>query len=145
MKKQSTNNVFTQFGPLFFETRQIIRQNLRVDKPDPNVWLRFETLRFIAEAREPTMRDIAKHLRITAPSATSLVAHLSSERWITRQKMASDKRIVRIVLTAAGKRVLAGYRSRSKATMQRVFSELPVGDLAELIRILRRVSDAHRD
>jgi DNA-binding MarR family transcriptional regulator len=140
-----SSDAFAQFGPLFFETRQIIRQNLCTDKPDPNAWLRFETLRFIGGATEPTMQDIAKHLRIAAPSATSLIAHLSREHWITRRKSATDKRIVRIVLTQSGKQVLADYQARSRATMRRVFSKLPPNDLSELIRILRHVGEAHKN
>lgn len=144
MKKTDTKELFTECCPLFFETRQIIRQNLRGDKPDPNVWLRLETLRFIEEAGEPTMHDIARRLRIAAPSATSLIEHLSKKRWITRHKNPGDKRVVRITLTVAGKKTLAGYRERSTTTMRRVFSKLPERDVTELIRILRNVSEAHR-
>lgn len=141
--KKNTDNVYEELGPLFFETRQIIRDNLRGEKPDPNAWLRFETLRFIDETGEPTMQDIARHLRVRAPSATSLIKHLMTMKLIVHVKRGEDKRVVRIALSHAGKQTLRGYRKRSTDTMRRVFSKLPPGDVETLVRIFRRTKDVH--
>ncbi|HWP61128.1 MAG TPA: MarR family transcriptional regulator [Candidatus Paceibacterota bacterium] len=144
MKKHSEHDLFAELAKLFFETRQVIRANVAGDKPDPNAWMRFETLRYIDDQGEPTMRDIARYLRITAPSATSLIAHLSREGWIKRVRGVPDMRTVRIVLSAKGASALARYRANSRETMQRVFSRLPATDAEELIRVLRRVNETHR-
>lgn len=141
--KKNNDYLFEQLGPLFFVTRQIIRDNLRGAKPDPNAWLRYETLRFIDETHEPTMQAIAKHLRVRAPSATSLIKHLIAMKFIVRAKQGTDKRVVRVALTEAGKKTLRGYRKRSAETMRRVFSKLPSEDVEALVRIFRRTRDAH--
>src|ERR1700722_15203592 len=101
-----TERNFQELTSLFFEMRQTIRANLPDGQADPNAWMRCETLRFIAERDHPTMRQIAKHLRVTAPSATSLVRKLFSLGWIERKASGSDKRVVHVSLTARGQKEL---------------------------------------
>lgn len=134
---------FQELTSLFFEMRQTIRANLPQGQADPNAWMRCETLRFIDEHDAPTMQEIAKHLRITAPSATSLVRKLASLGWIIREPSGSDKRVVRISLTAAGTHEVSRYRKQSERTMRKVFSRLPERDLRHLMRVLRSLNDMH--
>ena len=138
-----TKSNFQELSSLFFEMRQTIRANLPIGQADPNAWMRFETLCFIAENEKPTMQDIAKQLRVTAPSATSLIRKLSSLGWVERVPLETDKRVVRISLTKKGTKELAGYRRRSETTMRKVFSKLPERDLVHLIRALRSLRDIH--
>jgi len=89
------------------------------------------------------MQEIAKHLRVTAPSATSLMRKLSALGWIMRKPSERDRRVVQIILTAAGQRELARYRKQSEKTMQKVFSKLKERDLSHLKRALRNLQDVH--
>lgn len=135
---------FAELATLFFVTRQIIKQWLPPKgKSDPYMWLRLETLRYIAASNEPTMYDVARHLRIKAPSATSLIAHLAKLGFISRKGEKEDKRVVRIALTAAGKKEVDAYAARSAAMMHKVFSKLDDRELDELLKILGRVRDIH--
>lgn len=134
---------FQELASLFFDMKQTIRANLPHGQVDPNAWMRCETLRFIAEIEDPTMREIADHLRITAPSATSLMRKLARLGWIKRSASGSDKRVVRISLTKAGQRELARYRKQAERTMQKVFSKLPERELSNLVQALRRLRDVH--
>lgn len=135
---------FQELTSLFFEMRQVIRANLPQGHADPNAWLRSETLRFIGEEGEPTMLELAKHLRVTAPSATSLVRKLESLGWIERRRSGSDKRVVRIRLTASGRREVRRYRARTQRVMKKVFSKLPARDLEHLRTALGTLRDVHR-
>ena len=141
---KTTDKTLRELTSLFFTTRQIIRAELPGGKPNPNAWLRFETLRFIAELREPTMQDIARHLRVRAPSATSLVRNLVSAGLAARCTVRADKRVVRIQLTRHGVRALAAYQKRSTAIMHKVFSKLGKREIWVLASILRRLRDIHR-
>jgi DNA-binding MarR family transcriptional regulator len=134
----------SELTSLFFTTRQIIKQQMPSGESDPNTWLRFETLRFIGEAKDPTMQDVARYLRVKAPSATSLVAHLAKDGFIVRNGEREDKRIVRISLTAAGKREVKSYTVRKQRTMQKAFSKLDDRELDELVTILRHLRDIHQ-
>jgi DNA-binding MarR family transcriptional regulator len=143
MKKKPQTGSFAELTSLFFEVRQTIRANLPRGQADPNAWMRCETLYFIAAHGRPTMQDIAKHLRVTAPSATSLARKLFALGWIARQPSEKDKRVVRIALTKSGERELARYREQSEKTMRKVFSKLHERDLSHLERALRNLRDIH--
>jgi DNA-binding MarR family transcriptional regulator len=138
------NFKLSELTSLFFSTRQIIKQQLPSGESDPNTWLRFETLRFISESKNPTMQDVAHYLRVKAPSATSLVAHLARTGLIERKGEKQDKRIVRISLTAAGKSEVKSYTARCAKTMQTAFSKLDDREIEALITILRHLRDIHQ-
>ena len=136
---------FSELSALFFTTRQIIRQQLPPKgHADPNAWLRFETLRFISDTENPTMHDVAHYLRVKAPSATSLIAHMARSGFISRKGEKTDKRIVRISLTATGKKEVAAYRLRCANTMRKAFFKLDDRELNELVAILRHLQEVHK-
>jgi DNA-binding MarR family transcriptional regulator len=135
---------YSELSSLFFSMRQIVKQQLpNKGKTDPNAWLRLETMRFIGMSKNPTMHDVARHLRVKAPSATSLVAHLAASGFVVRTGEATDKRIVRISLTSSGKQEVAAYLVRSETAMRKAFSKLHERDVSELVRILRDLQNAH--
>lgn len=138
-----TQNNFQDLSTLFFEMRQAVRANLPQGQADPNAWMRCEALGFIKGSGAPTMRELSKQLRITAPSATSLVRKLASLGWVRREPSEKDKRIVRIRLTGKGERELTRYRVQAEATMRKVFSKLPQRDLVNLRRALKNLRDIH--
>src|ERR1700690_3983477 len=128
-----------ELASLFFMTRQLMRAKLPSGAADPNAWLRCETLRYIARLQAPTMRDVARYLRVQAPSATSLIANLARQQLVARCGSPSDKRVVRIRITAKGQRALAAYGRRSTSTMRKVFTKLTAAEIMRLMRILRRL------
>lgn len=134
---------FNELAQLFFETRQIIRDNVPEKTRDPNAWMRLEVVRFIGEKDHPGMKDIARYLRVQAPSATSLVAHLEREGLVARNTCREDKRITRIMLTSAGRRMLRAYEKRAAGIMRRVFGKLSASEVSELLMLLRRVQTMH--
>lgn len=144
MKKHSEDKLYRDLSTLFFETRQIIRGKLpKKGNSDPNAWLRCETLRFVKSAESPTMQEIAQFLRITAPSATSLIAYLEKLGMLVRIREPEDKRVVRISLTKQGERELSDYDKRCARTMAAVFQELPPREVRELRRILNELRRMH--
>ena len=136
---------FRELAHLFFSTRQIIRQKLPQGKADPNGWLRFETLHYIADQGGPTMQDVAGYVRIKAPSVTSLIGHLVRLGLVEKRADSSDKRIVRLYPTRKGTRTLRTYAENCARTMREVFSRLPSGEVVSLAEILRRLRDIHRN
>ena len=140
-------NLFSELASLFFSTKQIMKGQMPTNAhnahSDPNSWLRFETMKFIDVSGEPTMRDIAEYLRIKAPSATSLIAHLDSLGLIVRKIQKDDKRIVRIALSPKGVSEVKAYTKRSVITMRKTFSKLDAGEVKTLITILKHLRAAH--
>jgi hypothetical protein len=86
-------DAYRRLPNLFFVTRQLMRSKVRSSgKSGHNSWMRLETLRYIGEHPNSTMRDIATYLRVTAPSATSLIAGLIRRKLIARERDKKDKR-----------------------------------------------------
>jgi len=77
----------------------------------------------------PTLGELAASEQVQPPSMTKMVVGLERAGLVTRLEEAADRRIVRVALTAEGRRTL--QRSRSLRN-------------AYLARRLRRLSDAER-
>jgi len=129
---------------LFFAVRGVMRTRLAQGKRlDPSAWLRLETLKFIRDRAEPPMmKDIADHLSITAPSATSLVCGLAKSGWVERTRDARDHRSSRLALTRSGRAYLARTFTRGQALLAALFAPLSPADLAVFTRALERIRDS---
>ncbi len=140
-----TKNLYADLTSLFFETRQIIRSQVpEKGKKDPNEWMRLELLTFLKQKEAPTMQEIARHLHVEAPSATSLVATLDRAGLIERRAGKADKRVTCIYLTGKGEEKLRKYAVHSSALMERVFKKLRREEIAVLKRILKRVIETNQ-
>lgn len=85
------------------------------------------------------MRDVAHYLKITAPSATSLVEGLADAGYLTRVRDTKDRRAVRIKLTAHGKRAEAAIAKSRTKVLRGIFAGLSVKDRRDLDRILTNI------
>lgn len=142
MSKREHDTLLKELPSLLFEMRQRIRAQVPDgDHSDPNAWLRMEALHMIDENKTPTMKELADYLHVTAPSATSLVSYLVKSDLVERIKEKNDKRIVRLRLTAAGKRSVARYGNMSLTLMQSTFGRLGEHELLDLVRVLRRINN----
>jgi DNA-binding MarR family transcriptional regulator len=77
----------------------------------------------------PTLGELAASEQVQPPSMTKMVVGLEAAGLVVRQEDDADRRVVRVTLTAEGRRTV--LRSRSLRT-------------AYLVRRLRRLSDAER-
>src|SRR4051812_18248025 len=108
---------------LFFMLRGLIRSKLAAGKQlDPYSWMRVETLVYIRDHKAPSMTDIAGHLSITAPSATSLINALAKAGLVVRKRDQADKRASRISLTPAGRVFVAKTTKRGIRTIGALFA-----------------------
>ena len=94
------NELDTTVG-LFFEAGRKIKRCIDRER-GPLSLTQSEVLRFVEEHKSPTMRDIAQHLQITAPSATSLIAEMVAQAYLTRKNNPQDRREVHLLLTTVG-------------------------------------------
>jgi DNA-binding MarR family transcriptional regulator len=62
--------------------------------------------------------DLAAAERVAQPSMTGLVGRLEQEGFVRRTRDAGDARVVRVVLTDAGRDELAAVRSSRAAVLQ---------------------------
>lgn len=142
--KHDREKLLEELMPLMFGMRRLMRSKLAPDyHADPHAWLRLEVLRYIEDAGEPTMQDIAKNFRIAAPSATSLIAKLVQEGMATRKHGEKDKRIVCVCITRKGRAALLKKQVFARKVVHEIMHDIPESDLEFFISALRRVHAAN--
>jgi len=139
---------YTDIGQLIsmiFTASRLIRERAKDrEKIDPFSFLQLETLRYVAEKDNPSMKDIADYLCITPPSATSLINSLVKTKQLERIHDKDDRRFVRLVVTSKGKAALASGFKKITTRMRRVLSNLNAKERSDLFKILEKLSRAYQ-
>lgn len=139
-KHHHTDTEIAKIASLFFMVRGVVRTSLAQGKKlNPSAWLHIETLIFIRDHEGPLMREVAEHLSITAPSATSLITALAKNGLVRKQQDKNDARASRLFLTKKGEKMLAVAQARGHAALGEVFSSLSASELASLSKLLGKV------
>lgn len=128
---------------LFFAVRGVMRTRVAQGKKlEPSAWLRIETLKFIGGHANPSMRDVADYLSITAPSATSLVRGLIKSGLVASKTDPRDRRTLQLSLTKEGRATLRSHAARAKKALSGLFEGLSPRELAAFEKALERIRDA---
>ena len=127
---------------LIFKTDRLIRRRLRKEKRrlDPFSVLRLEALRYIAEKKNPSMREVADYFCITPPSVTSLIDSLVKSKIVKRVYDKDDRRAIRLFITSKGREELKKGINRINNNMRKVLKQLNTKELKNLIKILEKLS-----
>lgn len=124
--------------------KMVHEQTLTANKLDPFTYLRLKTLRFIAEKRNSSMRDVAGYFNITPPSATSIISALVKMGYVKRIYDKTDRRIIRLKITENGeKNLLEGFKE-IKSRMQKILSKLNEEEKTALTKIMEKLSGNHQ-
>lgn len=123
---------------LMFAVGRLLRERAMADGSTTS-YLHIATLRYVAEKKQPLMREIAQYLRIAPPSATSLVNTLVKQGEISRIADEKDRRTVRLEVTARGHKTLHDGMRRKLDLMQRVIEGLSERERTELKNILEKI------
>jgi DNA-binding MarR family transcriptional regulator len=98
-----------------------------------------EVLQYIAEHRNPTMKDVAGYLRITPPSVTTIVETMVQNGLVKRDAASGDRRSVRLVLTAKAAKLhvsLQKKKNRMLTALLKKLSDQQKQQLSDIIRTL---------
>ncbi|NCQ16056.1 winged helix-turn-helix transcriptional regulator [Candidatus Falkowbacteria bacterium] len=134
-----------QLISMIFATSRLIRERVKDrEKINPFSFLRLETLRYVTEKDNPSMKDIADYLCVAPPSATSLINSLVEARQIERSYDKNDRRFVRLVVTPKGKTALASGFKKITTKMRRALSNLNAKERSNLFKILENISRSYQ-
>ena len=101
---------------------------------------RFNVLRILDLAQRPlTCGEIGERMIQIVPAITSLVDHLEHRGLVQRQRCDSDRRVVHVCLTAAGKELVADAVQPLAAMENQLFHRLSPCQLTQLIELLDSV------
>jgi DNA-binding MarR family transcriptional regulator len=101
--------------------------------------LQIQTLVFLKQSKDKkvTMSDIAECFQIELPSATSLVNKLCDQKLVQRNTDSSDRRLVIIVLTEEGKKLLDQAMCARRKKLENILSYLSNKEKSDLLNIFK--------
>ena len=99
-----------------------------------------EILRYIDVERQPLMREVAEYLKVTPPSVTFLIDPLVRAGKLRRLSDKKDRRIIRLAITAKGKRALNEGFKKIKGRVGGVFEKLNKKEINSLIKIHQKIA-----
>lgn len=137
----ATQAKIEQLISLIFGTTRLIRERTQgSERIDPFSFLRLETLRYVAERDNPSMKKIADYLCVTPPSATSLIESLVKKGQLTRMFDKKDRRIVRLAITPKGTKTIEKGFSMLAKQMKQILDKLDDKEIDDLSSILEKLS-----
>ena len=96
-----------------------------------------EIMQYLSEHRNPTMKDIAHHLRITPPSATTLIDAMVENKLVKRENSIGDRRSVRVVLTPQAKKLQLTLHKKKRLLLTALLKKLSLEQKQQLSAIIR--------
>jgi DNA-binding MarR family transcriptional regulator len=96
------------------------------------------------EKYNPSMKDVADMLRIASPSATVMIDRLVLNGELVRMEDPDDRRVVRIGITEAGKKILKTGVKDSIAGMDKLLSVLDEKERTTLDKIITKIIKIER-
>ena len=87
------------------------------------------------------MKDIAKELNISLPAATGMIDRLYHLELVKREFDPKDRRVIKIVLTPRGRKILKNTKENRKKAIEEVFSGLSAKERRDYLNIVRKVKN----
>jgi DNA-binding MarR family transcriptional regulator len=96
----------------------------------------YALLSLLAETGGASMGAIASSRGVALNTATALVERLVASGLALREPVAADRRVVRVIATAAGQELVLRLREARRARLQELLAELDPAELQSLARAL---------
>src|SRR6266566_263350 len=111
-----TDTLATKFIEIMFKSSRLFRERMHYSSQIAHLsFLQLQTLTYLKLQNNAQMGEIAEHLHIELPSATSLLNKLVALQLVMRQQDEKDRRLVRIVLTEEGNAILTLAKKEKEA------------------------------
>jgi DNA-binding MarR family transcriptional regulator len=101
----------------------------------------FVSLDLIETKGSLKMKELAKELNITLPAATKIVNKLVKLGLVKREFDYSDRRVIKVVLTQKGKKILEETKKERKKVIEKVFEKLSLKEREIYLNILRKIKN----
>ena len=125
-----------------YDFGRIMRQQMiGGDAGGPNL-LHLHALLLISEREGMTMKELARALHVSSPSATSLCNRLVRTGWIARRHDDTNRKLVRLQLTEAGKKILREKQERRRSILRKIFSALTKSEQVALTHMHQKLTRA---
>lgn len=102
-------------------------------------FLQVQVLVCLNKNKSIQMSDIAERFNIELPSATSLIQNLVKEELVERKPDTKDRRIVKVILTGKGKKLLKTAMKKREKKVANNLSLLSENEKKQLLQILKKM------
>jgi len=99
------------------------------------------SLNIIGENSSIKMKDIASKLEISLPSSTGLISRLVKMGFVKRGYDENDRRMVYIVLTPKGRKILKEVKEQRRKAIEQVFGRLTEKERRSYLDILHKIME----
>jgi len=124
-----------------FNAGQILRERARAESNLTDYsFLHMHTLHYLEESGSVNMKEVANFLHITPPSATSLINSLVTRGFVVRVGNESDRRTIKLQITAAGRTLLKNSFKRIMTDVEKHVARLSEAEQQAFIAILNKIS-----
>ncbi len=101
----------------------------------------FFVLDIICELGAQTMSQLARQLLVSTPAVTRMVDKLYADKIVERIYGKKDRRVIRIDITAKGKKIVSNFRLQRKQVLTDIFSQLCEKDRQDYLRIMLKMQE----
>ncbi|HEY8300675.1 MAG TPA: MarR family transcriptional regulator [Jatrophihabitans sp.] len=102
----------------------------------------FRVLVVLEGSPDVTVQALAQRLAVTPSTAARTVDRLLAAELVTREENPSDRREVRVNLSAKGRELVAQVTARRRAALTRIVRRMPAAQRQDLVAALSAFSDA---
>jgi len=102
--------------------------------------VQFRVLQIVGERGHSTATEIARRMRVSQATVTSLVDKLVKHGMVTREKSQTDRRQTNILITEAGRETISRAPDALQQRYVRKFEALADWEQAQLVASLERVA-----
>lgn len=124
---------------LVFTMNRLTKEGLEGEKGTPS-YIQLQALSFISKRKRPIKKDIAKHLKITPPSATFLINNLIKSKFINTLSNDKDKRETYLIISEKGKKELKKGFAKAEKYLHEKLAFLSTKERKSFILILKKIS-----
>lgn len=96
-------------------------------------------MKAVAEDPEMSIAAISRKIRLTSSTVVGIVDRLEAKGWVQRQRSTSDRRVVHVVLTDAGRELIESAPNPLQETLTRSLKKLPELEQTAIALSLERV------
>src|SRR5262245_32572778 len=113
---------------------RFVRKHMRSHRGKGLSVPQFRALVMLRSMPDADLSAVAEFLGASLPTASRIVSCLVKKGFVTRRESSSDRRRVRLVLTALGERVLERARGATQEQLARILEPLGPQDKSALLR-----------
>ena len=129
---------------LIFSLGRLVREHTDEGSDRSLSFIHLEMMKHIEQTKGLTMKDMALFLCIKAPSVTYLMEDLVKNGYAKRSHDTEDRRLIKIILTPKGQKILEELYPRRAESLRKVLSQLGTAEQKKFADILERIHKIYK-